>query len=149
MDAAHPDMTDGAENGFDRWASIAGVVYFAILAAPAVLLKNVGLGALWFRTALPVTYVAGAALTWLFWPAPRPAREALAWMFTERARKRPSITILFVGALISIETWALTVPLTVPAAERSLPPFEIALTAIAVVAVVGGYVLRRVWAARR
>ncbi len=70
-------------------------------------------------------------------------------MFAERARRCPSITILFIGALISIETWALTVPLAAPAAARSLPPFEIALTATAVVAVVAGYFLRRVFAAQR
>ncbi len=149
MDGAQPDITDGSTNGFDRWLTVAGLAYFTVLGVPGVLLKDRGLATLWFRTFLPVTYILAGALTWLFWPRPRPSWAGYLQMFAGWARSRPGAAIFGIGAGLSVEVFALTVPLRWPAATSVLRPFEIALIATTILAVVGGYVLRKAFPASR
>jgi hypothetical protein len=149
MDGTRSDIAEGWKSRFDRWATVAGLAYFAAMAVPAASLKGSGLGALWFRTAMPVTFAAGAALAWLLWPAPRPSWRAFGRTLVEVARRRPGKTIFYLGAFLVIEGWVLTAPLSWPAAESSLRLPELAIVATAVVAVIGGFVTRRVFPAQR
>jgi hypothetical protein len=138
-----------SSKGFDHWVVVAGFGYFAVMAAMAAILKQGDLRVLWFRTAFPATFAGAAVLQWLFWPGRRPRAMDYWRMFVERIRRHPGWTIWAIGGFVVVGTSALMIPLTITGAEKSLPPFEIALMAAAAVALVGGFILRRAFPAPR
>jgi hypothetical protein len=139
-----PDTSAVLAGRFYKRVAGVALLYFLVLAAPSVLLKNPDLSALWFRTALPVSYIGGAALHWILWRARRPTLTAISSALARDAGRHPGWTIWNVGSGAAVMVWALTVPLAWPAATEHLRGFEIAIAAVAVGAIVGGFVLRRV-----
>lgn len=104
-----------------------GVGYMFVCFISANLLHEPRLMEFWFRTALPVTWIAAFATMWLSSPRPRPGWSSGVGWLKERFRRSPGSTVFYTGAIPLVVSFGATTDLhDVQAAERSLPAYELA-----------------------